>query len=72
MYQPGNGMSLGKSLAAAAITLTAVIGLGVGLGVEGSKLSSTNSKLDDLKAQIELNKKIQSDINITPRSGFIN
>lgn len=73
MFKPGNGVGVGKAILGAALATTAVIGLGVGLGIEGSKLTRTNQKLSTLQSEINTNNKITEEINVRPPSGgFIN
>lgn len=73
-FTPGKGVGLGRVLVGGALGLVATIGLSVGLGIEGSKMAVYDSKISDLKDELNTNRKIASDINVTPPSGkgFIN
>lgn len=73
-FNPGNGVGLGKVLLGGTLGLATVIGLSVGLGIEGSKRAVYDSKIDQLKDELRINRLIADDINIDPPDGkgFIN
>lgn len=73
-FNPGNGVGLGKALLGGTLGLATVIGLSVGLGIEGSKRAVYDSIIEDLKDELRTNRLIADDINIDPPGGkgFIN
>ncbi len=73
-FNPGNGVGFGKVLLGGTLGLATVIGLSVGLGIEGSKRAVYDSKIEDLKDELRTNRLIADDINIDPPDGkgFIN
>lgn len=73
-FTPGNGIGVGKIILGGTLGLATVIGLSVGLGIEGSKRAVYDSKIEDLKDELRTNRLIADDINIDPPDGkgFIN
>lgn len=73
-FTPGNGIGAGKVLVGGLLGLTAVIGLSVGIGLESTKSAVLDSKISDLRDELDTSRKIASDINIQPPGGkgFIN
>lgn len=71
-FRPGNGIGLGKVILGATVFSTAMIGLGVGLGIESNKNAVRTNELNKLKEDIKVTEQITNDINIKPPSGFIN
>ncbi|OAT87500.1 hypothetical protein [Candidatus Arthromitus sp. SFB-turkey] len=73
-FNPGNGVGLGKVLLGGTLGLATVIGLSVGLGIEGSKKAVYDEKIEILKDELRTSRLIADDINIDPPGGkgFIN
>lgn len=68
----GRGVNMGAALATGFLGLATIVGLSVGLGIEGNKSAVRNKELDDLKSQIQTVEDITNDINVRPPNGFIN
>lgn len=68
----GKGVSMATALTSGLLGLAAIVGLSVGLGIEGRTSSLRDRELDDLKSQIKTVEDITEDINVRPPNGFIN
>lgn len=68
----GRGVGMGKVIGAGLLSLAAVVGLSVGLGIEGNKSTLRDTELNRLRREIKTVEDITKDINVTPPNGFIN
>lgn len=68
----GRGVSMSTAIVTGFLSLATVIGLSVGLGIEGNKSTLRDTELDRLRREIKTVEDITKDINVTPPNGFIN
>lgn len=68
----GRGVSMGTAMVTGFLSLAAVVGLSVGLGIEGNKSTLRDTELNRLRREIKTVEDITKDINVTPPNGFIN
>lgn len=68
----GRGVSMSTVIFGGLLGTAAIVGLGVGLGIEGSKSTLRDTELNSLKRQIKIVEDITQDINVRPPNGFIN
>ena len=68
----GRGVSLGKTVLAGLLGVSAIAGLSIGISVQSQDASRLNSRINDLRSEIDTVNKITEDINVTPPKGFIN
>ncbi len=68
----GRGVSMSTAIVTGFLSLATVVGLSVGLGIEGNKSTLRDTELDRLRREIKTVEDITKDINVTPPNGFIN
>ncbi len=68
----GRGVSMGTAIGVGLLSLATVVGLSVGLGIEGNKSTLRDTELNRLRREIKTVEDITKDINVTPPNGFIN
>lgn len=68
----GRGVSMSTAIVTGFLSLATLVGLSVGLGIEGNKSTLRDTELDRLRREIKTVEDITKDINVTPPNGFIN
>lgn len=68
----GRGVSMGTAIGVGLLSLATLVGLSVGLGIEGNKSTLRDTELNRLRREIKTVEDITKDINVTPPNGFIN